>query len=393
MAEALRRLGFNVEEDEASRRIKVEGRGGEIPATEAELFVGLAGTAARFMTALCASAKRGTFKIDGVPQMRKAADEGPHQRAPVDGRGHPLPQGGGISSRSRSARTASAAARSRSTPGRAARCFRRILMVAPLAGESIVATPVGGVRKPFVRMTTLQMAQFGVGGSEPVDIGNSIKVDAGRLPFAGRVRRGAGRDRGELLRGAAASSPGGSIRTRRPQGGGQEPAGRHQVPGRPGPVRGGHLGHGRRDHGFLRARSASARASTATSRSSRTPSSRWPRSPRSLRARPRSAASPTPASRRRTASPGWRGSSGASARRSSSGGLARDPAPAPAQGRHRRNPRRPPLRHELRRSSAATTCGATGARGSASGTRPAARRPFPGSSTCWTALRAQSAQT
>ena len=32
MAEALRRLGFGVEEDEASHRIRVEGRGGRIPA-------------------------------------------------------------------------------------------------------------------------------------------------------------------------------------------------------------------------------------------------------------------------------------------------------------------------------------------------------------------------
>ena len=31
----------------------------------------LAGTAARFLTALCATAPRGTYRIDGVPQMRK----------------------------------------------------------------------------------------------------------------------------------------------------------------------------------------------------------------------------------------------------------------------------------------------------------------------------------
>ena len=37
MAEALRRLGFNVDEDEGSRRIRVEGRGGDIPATDADL--------------------------------------------------------------------------------------------------------------------------------------------------------------------------------------------------------------------------------------------------------------------------------------------------------------------------------------------------------------------
>src|SRR4029078_7582555 len=44
---------------------------GEFPVAEAELFVGLAGTAARFLTALCAAARRGPFRLDGVPQMRR----------------------------------------------------------------------------------------------------------------------------------------------------------------------------------------------------------------------------------------------------------------------------------------------------------------------------------
>jgi 3-phosphoshikimate 1-carboxyvinyltransferase len=71
MAEALRLLGFTVEADESSRRIRIDGRGGAVPVAQAELFTGLAGTAARFLTALCASSKRGTYKIDGVPQMRR----------------------------------------------------------------------------------------------------------------------------------------------------------------------------------------------------------------------------------------------------------------------------------------------------------------------------------
>jgi 3-phosphoshikimate 1-carboxyvinyltransferase len=37
-----------------------------------------------------------------------------------------------------------------------------LLMVAPLADKAVVATPVGGIRMPFVRMTTRQMAQFGI---------------------------------------------------------------------------------------------------------------------------------------------------------------------------------------------------------------------------------------
>jgi len=71
MGAALRALGFDVSEDAARHEISVTGRGGEVPAERADLFVGLAGTAARFLTALCAAAPRGVFRLDGVPQMRK----------------------------------------------------------------------------------------------------------------------------------------------------------------------------------------------------------------------------------------------------------------------------------------------------------------------------------
>jgi 3-phosphoshikimate 1-carboxyvinyltransferase len=71
MGTALRALGFAVTEDAAAKTIRVAGRGGELPNSRADLFVGLAGTAARFLTALCAAAPRGVYRIDGVPQMRK----------------------------------------------------------------------------------------------------------------------------------------------------------------------------------------------------------------------------------------------------------------------------------------------------------------------------------
>jgi 3-phosphoshikimate 1-carboxyvinyltransferase len=71
MADSLRRMGFALETDETHQRVTIGGRAGEIPAPEAQLFVGLAGTAARFLTALCCAAPTGRFEIDGVPQMRK----------------------------------------------------------------------------------------------------------------------------------------------------------------------------------------------------------------------------------------------------------------------------------------------------------------------------------
>ncbi|HVM97520.1 MAG TPA: 3-phosphoshikimate 1-carboxyvinyltransferase, partial [Candidatus Acidoferrales bacterium] len=70
MAESWRRLGVRVDEDVAGRRFQVYGCGGAIPANNAELFAGNAGTAMRFLVAaLCLG--HGHFRIDGTPRMRE----------------------------------------------------------------------------------------------------------------------------------------------------------------------------------------------------------------------------------------------------------------------------------------------------------------------------------
>lgn len=71
LSSALQALGFRVQADEAARRFVVEGAGGTIPAPEARLFVGNAGTAARFLTALVCLHPRGTYHFDGDPEMRQ----------------------------------------------------------------------------------------------------------------------------------------------------------------------------------------------------------------------------------------------------------------------------------------------------------------------------------
>ena len=70
MAEALRQLGIPVKADDAAKTFTVEGKGGTIPADRAELFVGLSGTSARFLTALAALG-HGRYRIDGVARMRE----------------------------------------------------------------------------------------------------------------------------------------------------------------------------------------------------------------------------------------------------------------------------------------------------------------------------------
>lgn len=69
-ATALQQLGFQVELDHAEQSMTVHGLGGRIPAKNAELFIGNAGTAARFLTAMLALGE-GEYILDGEPRMRQ----------------------------------------------------------------------------------------------------------------------------------------------------------------------------------------------------------------------------------------------------------------------------------------------------------------------------------
>ncbi|MGB0767394.1 MAG: 3-phosphoshikimate 1-carboxyvinyltransferase [Phycisphaeraceae bacterium] len=70
MLDALQTLGFELDIDEAAKRVAVDGRAGSIPSDHAELHLGNAGTAMRFLTAaLCLG--HGTYSLDGIERMRE----------------------------------------------------------------------------------------------------------------------------------------------------------------------------------------------------------------------------------------------------------------------------------------------------------------------------------
>lgn len=69
-AKALQTLGFDVQLDEANFSMTVTGLGGKIPAKRAELFIGNAGTAARFLSAFLTLGD-GEYILDGEPRMRE----------------------------------------------------------------------------------------------------------------------------------------------------------------------------------------------------------------------------------------------------------------------------------------------------------------------------------
>jgi 3-phosphoshikimate 1-carboxyvinyltransferase len=168
MADALRKLGFTVEADERALTLRVANQTNGFSAGDqpVELFVGLAGTAARFLTAFCAAAPRGVYHIDGVPQMRKrpmkplidalrtlGADvlcTGEEGFFPLEIRARGL-RGGHVSlDASESSQLLSA-----------------LLMVAPRATSPIEVSLIGTVRESFVTMTRRLMAEFGVPAIAP----------------------------------------------------------------------------------------------------------------------------------------------------------------------------------------------------------------------------------
>jgi 3-phosphoshikimate 1-carboxyvinyltransferase len=69
-ARALQTLGFDVQLDEANCEMRVSGLGGKVPAKYAELYIGNAGTAARFLSAFLTLGS-GQYILDGDPRMRE----------------------------------------------------------------------------------------------------------------------------------------------------------------------------------------------------------------------------------------------------------------------------------------------------------------------------------
>jgi 3-phosphoshikimate 1-carboxyvinyltransferase len=159
MVAALHQLGFSVHADPARGEIAVNGQGGRIPAKEATLHVGLAGTAARFLTALCAAAPQGRFVIDGVPQMRKRPMRpliealralGADIRCTGEEGFFPLE----IHARGLAGGTVEIDA------SESSQLLSALLAVAPLARSEVRVTLRGTVRRSYVEMTARMMQAF-----------------------------------------------------------------------------------------------------------------------------------------------------------------------------------------------------------------------------------------
>jgi 3-phosphoshikimate 1-carboxyvinyltransferase len=215
---ALVRLGFDLNADAAAGEVTLRGQKGIIPNSDVEVFVGNAGTVARFLPPVLALGE-GPYVVDGTPRMRErpVADLVDAMRllgagvGYVEGEGRfpLLVEGGGLRGGEVRVRGKS---RSQFVSG--------LLMAAPYAREPVVLQAEGREEWPYVGITTEVMRAFGVevavGGArygvEPAAYGArgyAVEPDASAASYfmaaaavvGGRVRipgLGAGSAQGDL---------------------------------------------------------------------------------------------------------------------------------------------------------------------------------------------------
>jgi 3-phosphoshikimate 1-carboxyvinyltransferase len=176
-ATCLQALGFDVTHDQKGQTFTVKGCGGILPDQSADLFVGNAGTAARFLLAMCALGTT-PIRFDGVEAMRKrpmgdlisllvhqgasVSYEGEHGYFPLKLTGNGLSGGPLTLDPRKSSQQVSAA-----------------LMVAPFAKADTVLTLTGDiVSEPYIAMTIAMMADWGVHVERPEP--GTLKVAAGQ---------------------------------------------------------------------------------------------------------------------------------------------------------------------------------------------------------------------
>ena len=188
MLEALRTLGLAVETVPERKVMRVTGQGGRIPAARADLYVGNAGTAIRFLAAaLCLS--HGQYRLDGSPRMRERpiADLvealhalGVEVRCELDNGCPPV----------RIAARGLPGGRARVDGSRSSQYVSALLLAAPYAEAPLEVEVTGPfVSRPYVELTLRTMADFGVAtareGERLFRPAHGAKYRAGRYEVEG----------------------------------------------------------------------------------------------------------------------------------------------------------------------------------------------------------------
>ncbi len=161
MSASLRKLGVKIDADEKQARFDIHGNGGEIPVSEADLYIGNSGTTSRSLTAYV-SLGHGKFVIDGDEPMR-------HGR-PIADLLDALRQIGG------SARTqfenghlpviveanGLAGGKTRLDITKSSQFLTALLLIAPYAKNGMEIEVLGDRTMPYIDITRSVMTAFGV---------------------------------------------------------------------------------------------------------------------------------------------------------------------------------------------------------------------------------------
>jgi 3-phosphoshikimate 1-carboxyvinyltransferase len=168
LMDALVRLGIDLTADRDGGEVRVKGQRGVIPASGVDLFVGNAGTVARFLPPALALG-RGPYTVDGVPRMRErpvsdlvdgmrqlgAAVEytGESEKFPLKVPGGGIRGGTAHISGTKSSQFASG-----------------LLMAAPYADAPVTLRVDGRKQWPYIGITVAVMRAFGVNVGEAWDL-------------------------------------------------------------------------------------------------------------------------------------------------------------------------------------------------------------------------------
>lgn len=161
MIDSLRRIGVSIDHDQASHTLQVQGNGGKFIGESTEMFIANSGTSMRFLTAL-ATLGQGSFRLDGIARMRER---------PIGDLIEALKQLGSNIRTEADTGCPPVLVDAQGLPGGKATIAGNIssqylsglLMAAPYAKSNVQLEVEGElVSKPYVRMTTQIMRDFGV---------------------------------------------------------------------------------------------------------------------------------------------------------------------------------------------------------------------------------------
>ena len=161
LIKALRSLGFFIQDDPAAHTIRIKGEAGKIPAATAEIHVGNAGTAARFLTAFLTLAPQGTYSLDGDTAMRARPMGGLLEALESSGHRALTPEGKPTRSFPFILKTSGRLQNLEVDASASSQLLSALLMVLPLCPGATVKMRGSTVSEPFVEMTEKMCTQFG----------------------------------------------------------------------------------------------------------------------------------------------------------------------------------------------------------------------------------------